>query len=239
MLAPTAVTTLAAVPAADSPTTGAWVGVSARAVALIFNTAKLQDSALPASILDLAQPAWKGTFGVAPGETDFQPIITTIVKLSGLDAATSWLKGVKANAATYDDNEALIAAVNRGEVAAGIVDHYYWYRMVDEVGASKVTSALHYFAKGDAGSLVDVSGAGQLASSKHPRSAQAFLAFLVGPTAQRIIADSQSYEYPLAAGVTTSKPLRPLADFGPPVISIADLGDGRQALQLLQQVGLL
>ncbi len=44
---------------------------------------------------------------------------------------------------------------------------------------ARCTRALHYFAPGDPGALIDVSGAGQTASSKHPGSAQAFLAFLV------------------------------------------------------------
>jgi iron(III) transport system substrate-binding protein len=238
-LAPTAAATLSAVPAADSPTDGDWVGVSARSVALAYNTKMITEAALPTSVLDFAKPAWKGKVGFAPGETDFQPIITAIIKLDGVDAATTWLKGLKANAKTYDDNEGLVAAVDRGEVATGILDHYYWYRLRDEVGAGKVSSALHFFAAGDPGSLVDVSGAGQLASSKHPRSAQAFLAFLVSQQAQTIIATSESYEYPLLAGVAAPKLVRPMSDFGPPVMSISDLGDGQQALQLLQQVGLL
>ena len=239
ILAPTSASTLSQVPTIDYPTSGTWVGVSARAVALVYNTSQVKETALPTSILDFAQPAWKGKFGFAPGETDFQPIVTAIVELKGLPAATAWLAGLKANAKVYDDNEALVAAVDRGEVMTGVIDHYYWYRLRDEVGAGKVGSALHYFAAGDPGSLVDVSGAGQLASSKHPKSAQAFLAFLVSKTAQDIIATSESYEYPLAAGVTTAKPLRPYADFGTPILSIDDLGDGQQALQLLQAAGLL
>ena len=239
LLATTTASTLAAVPSIDSPTTGNWVGVSARAVALVYNTSKAKESALPTSILDFADPVWKGKFGFAPGETDFQPIVTAIIQTKGLDAATAWLTGLKTNAKLYNDNEGLVAAVNRGEIETGVIDHYYWYRLSDEVGAGKVTSALHYFAAGDPGSLVDVSGAGQLLSSKHPGSAQAFLAFLVSKPAQDIIGTSESYEYPLAAGVTTSKPLRPFADFGTPVVTIAQLGDGQQAVRLLQQIGLL
>jgi iron(III) transport system substrate-binding protein len=239
LLSRTAATTLAQVPPQFNPASGNWVGVSARAVALAYNTTQLQPSELPSSILALAEPTWKGKLGIAPGETDFQPIVTTIIRLEGRAAAEAWLKGIKANSKVYADNEALIAAVNRGEVATGIVDHYYWYRMRDEVGRSKVHTALHYFAPGDAGALTDVSGAGQTTSSRHPGSAQAFLAFLVSREGQQIIADSESYEYPLASGVASTKGLRPLADFGPSPMTISQLGDGQQALQLLQQVGLL
>jgi iron(III) transport system substrate-binding protein len=239
LLAKTLPSTLAKVDTAYSPTTGDWVGVSARAVALGYNTGQVKEANLPTSVLDLAKPEWKGKVGLAPAETDFQPVITAIIKQRGLDAATTWLKGLKNNAKLYDDNEAVVAAINRGKVETGLLDHYYWYRLRDEVGTGSIHSALHYFAPGDPGSLVTVSGAGQTASSNHPGTAQAFLAFLVGPTAQKIIATSESYEYPLGSGVQTAKPLRPFSDFGPSPLTIAEFGDGRQALDLLQQVGLL
>jgi iron(III) transport system substrate-binding protein len=101
-----------------------------------------------------------------------------------------------------------------------------------------VHSALSYFAAGDPGSLVDVSGAGILGSGKHSQAAQAFLAYLVSQPAQQIIAASQSYEYPLLAGVDATKLDRKLAAAGP-VDSASDLGDGKQALDLMQSLGLL
>ena len=70
-----------------------------------------------------------------------------------------WLKALKRNAKVYDDNELVVAAVNKGSVATGLIDHYYWYRLRDEVGAASTHSALHYFAPRDPGMLVDVSGA--------------------------------------------------------------------------------
>jgi iron(III) transport system substrate-binding protein len=239
MLAKTDATTLAKVNAAYSPTSGDWVGVSARSVALAYNTGKVQESALPTSIVDFEKTEWKVKVGVAPTETDFQPIVTAMIKLDGVDATKTWLSGLKANAKTYADNEALVAAVDRGEVETGILDHYYWYRLRDEVGANKVHSALHYFKAGDPGALVDVSGAGQLAASKHPKSAQAFLAFLVSKSGQTVIANSESYEYPLGSGVQTTKVARKFSSLGAPPITIADLGDGQQAITMMQQAGLL
>jgi iron(III) transport system substrate-binding protein len=239
LLAPVDPAALRHVAARYSAPNGDWVGVSARSAVLVYNTSKVAAGALPATLQDLAGAAWKGKIGFAPTETDFQPLIAALVKLHGQPAAVTWLDGLKANGKVYDSNETLVAAVNRGEVAAGLIDHYYWYRLRDEVGPSQVHSALHYFAAGDAGSLVDVSGAGALKSSGHPALAQRFLAYLVSPPAQEIIAHSESYEYPLGSGVTTAKPLRPFASLQPPAVSIADLGDGRLPLMLLQQVGLI
>jgi iron(III) transport system substrate-binding protein len=239
LLAAVAPATLGHVAARFSSPHGDWVGVSARSAVLVYNTSQLPAAGLPAHLEDLALPAWRGKLGFAPTETDFQPLIAALVKLRGRPAALAWLTGLKANGKVYDSNETLVNAVNRGEVAAGLIDHYYWYRLRDEVGAGQVRSALHYFAPGDAGALVDVSGAAAMRSSRHPALAQRFLAYLVSPPAQRIIARSESYEYPLGSGVTTAKPLRPFAQLQPPAVGIDDLGDGRASLMLLQQVGLI
>jgi iron(III) transport system substrate-binding protein len=238
LLSKVAAGTLSAVPASDSSADGDWVGVSARSAAFAYNTTAVQSSQLPTSVKDLASAAWKGKLGIAPGETDFTPIVTRMIKAEGADAAKTWLQALKANGKVYSSNEDLIAAVNKGEVAAGVVDHYYWYRMRDEVGAGAVHSALAFFGSGDPGSLVDVSGVGILSSSKHQAAAQAFLAYLVSHPAQQIVATSQSYEYPLLADVTAAKLDKPLSAAGP-VVPATDLGDGKQALDLLQSVGLL
>ena len=68
-------------------------------------------------------------------------------------------------------------------------------------------SAIHYFAPRDPGYVINVSGAGILASSSHQAEAQKFLAFLVSPAAQQIIAHDESFEYPLGSGVTSARGL--------------------------------
>ena len=238
LLGPVDAATLAAIPAPNSAPNGHWVGVTARTVSLAFNTKALSESQLPTSVMDLALPALKDKIGIAPGETDFQPVVTAIAKLGGVDTATRWLKGLKTNAKVYDDNEGVMAAVDAGQVATGLLDHYYWYRFNDQANG-KVASALHSFAPGDAGALVDVSGAAVLAGSKHPAAAQAFLAYLVSAPAQQLIAHSQSWEYPLAAGVAPRAGVAPLPSLTPAPLTVSDLGDGAQALDLLRAVGLL
>ncbi|MEU8515662.1 extracellular solute-binding protein [Kitasatospora sp. NPDC048722] len=238
LLAPVAADTLTSVPAADSSPKGDWVGVSARTAAFLAATGKGADTAPPASVLDLAKPEWKGRLGIAPGETDFAPVVTQVIKAKGEDAARQWLKGLKDNAKVYDSNETLSAAINSGEVEGGVIDHYYFYRMRDEKGAGGTHGTLHYFPKGDPGSLVDVSGAAVLKSGKHQAAAQALLAYLASAPAQTVIADSASYEYPLVTGVR-GKPELPALDGIGTVADPAQLGDGKQALSLLQDAGLL
>jgi iron(III) transport system substrate-binding protein len=241
LLAPVAAATLAKTPAQYNSPQGDWVGISARVSVLIYNPSLISASALPTSVLQLANPKYKGKLAFAAGETDFQPVVTSVARSYGAAAASTWLDGIKENAGAhvYPDNETIADEVNRGAVAFGVVNQYYWYRMEAELGAANVHSKITYFAPHDPGYVVDVSGAGILKSSKNQAGAQKFLAFLVSKQGQDIIAHSISYEYPLDDGVLTTAPETPFNQLQPASISIADLGDGSTAIALLQKAGLL
>jgi iron(III) transport system substrate-binding protein len=241
LLAQVDAATLAKTPTQYDSPQGDWVGVSARVSVLIYNPSLISAAQLPTSVLQLANPKYKGKLAFAAGETDFQPIVTSVARAYGDTEASSWLNGIKDNAGShiYPDNETIADEVNRGAVAFGVVNQYYWYRMKAELGASNVHSKIAYFAPHDPGYVVDVSGAGILKSSKNQADAQKFLAFLVSKQGQEIIADGISYEYPLADGVQTTAPETPFNQLQPNSISIADLGDGSTAIALLQKAGLL
>jgi iron(III) transport system substrate-binding protein len=233
--------TLAHTPARFSSPQGDWEGVSARVSVLIYNPSLIKKSALPTNVLALANPKYKGKLAFAAGETDFQPIVTSVLKAYGKKAALKWLNGIKANSSShvYPDNETIADEVNRGVVAFGVVNQYYWYRMRAEIGKSNMRSLITYFAPHNPGYVLDVSGAGILKSSTHQVAAQEFLAFLVSKPGQEIISHSISYEYPIASGVTTSQPETPFQELKPYPISIAQLGTGAAAIALLNEVQLL
>jgi iron(III) transport system substrate-binding protein len=129
--------------------------------------------------------------------------------------------------------------VNSGQVALGIINQYYWYRLRAEDGASGMHSAIAYFAPHDVGYVIDVSGAGVLRSSAHKSEAQEFVTFLGSAEGQEIIAHSDSFEYPIGSHVTTSQPETPFNQLQPHAITIAQLGTGATAIQLLQEAQLL
>ncbi|HEY5318581.1 MAG TPA: extracellular solute-binding protein [Solirubrobacteraceae bacterium] len=241
MLAPVAPSTLALTPSRYSSPRGDWVGVSARVSVLIYNTQLLEPSQLPTSVMQLAEPQWKGKLAFAAGETDFQPIVTSVARTYGEAAALRWLDALKANAGThiYPDNETITDEVNRGQAAIGVINQYYWYRERAQVGASNMHSAIAYFAPRDPGYVIDVSGAAVLKSSTHKSAAQKLLAFLVGAQGQQIIAHSDSFEYPIASGVKTAQPETPFTRLRPDPIAVAALGDGATAISLLQKAQLL
>lgn len=242
LLAPVAPATLAGTPRAYDSPQGDWVGVSARVNVLIYNPALIAQDHLPTTVLQLADPRYRGKLALAAGETDFQPIVTSVADTYGQSAALNWLEGIKANAGSshsYPDNETVSDEVNRGAVAFGMVNQYYWYRLRAEIGPANLHCRIAAFAPGDPGYLIDVSGAAVLKSSRHSAAAQKFLAFLVSRQGQEIIAHSISFEYPLDAGVVTAANETPFDQLQPNPITIAQLGDGSAAVTLLRQAGLL
>jgi iron(III) transport system substrate-binding protein len=233
--------TLAHTPSRYNSPDGDWVGVSARVSVLIYNPSLIARSQLPTSVLQLANPRYQGKLAFAAGETDFQPIVTSVVRAYGKPAAVKWLEGIKSNAGghVYPDNETIADEVNRGAVAFGVVNQYYWYRMRAELGPSNMHSEIAYFAPHDPGYVLDISPAAVLKSSKHQAAAQKFLAFITSKQGQEIIAHSISFEYPIASGVTTAQPETPFDQLQPNDITIPELGDGSTAIALLKQAGLL
>jgi iron(III) transport system substrate-binding protein len=232
--------TFATVPAKYSSPNGDWIGVLARENVLAFNPKLIKESDLPASLMDLAQPAWKGKVAIAPSDADFLPLVKAVAALKGRPAALAWLKGLKTNAQVFDDDEGAVAAVERGSVATGVINNYYWARLRTEQGADKTVSQIHHFSNGDVGALINVSGAGALKSSRNAAAAQKFLAFMVSKELQTPLTQSDiDFEYPLLPGVTPNPLLKPFDQLQPPALSIAKIGDDREAAQLLRQAGLL
>jgi iron(III) transport system substrate-binding protein len=241
LLAPVDSSTLAHTPSKYNSPQRDWLGVSARVSVLIYNPSLIGASELPRSVTELADPKYSGKLAFAAGETDFQPIVSSYARAYGEAAALKWLEAIKSNAGShvYPDNETIADEVNRGAVAFGVVNQYYWYRMRAELGASNVPSKIAYFAPRDPGYVLDVSSAGILKSSRHQVDAQKFLAFLVSKQGQEIIVHSISFEYPIASGVSTATPETPFDRLQPNPITIPQLGDGSTAIALLRKSGLL
>jgi iron(III) transport system substrate-binding protein len=94
------------VPAQFRPSSGNWVGIAARSTVFAYNPTLLKDADLPKSIMDLADPSWKGRWAASPSGADFQAIVAAMLSLKGEDATAAWLKAEKENSIAYRGNTA-------------------------------------------------------------------------------------------------------------------------------------
>jgi iron(III) transport system substrate-binding protein len=226
------------VPAQFRPASNAWTGVAARSTVFAYNPSKLPADQLPKSLLDLQKPEWKGRWGAPPPKADFQAIVAALLELRGPEVTAQWLAGMKANAVLYSDNIATLRAVNSGEVAGGIIYHYYWYRDQAKTKEMSGNTKLHYFGNQDPGAFLSLSGAGVLKSSTKQDNAQRFLQFITSKAGQQILETGTSMEYPIASGVPANPALVPLDQLDPPTVDPSAL-DAKQVSDLMTRAGLL
>ena len=229
---------VAPIPAQYRPASGLWTGFVARSTVLVHNTDLIEESELPASIMELADPEWAGRISFSPTGADFQAIVAAILELEGDDATRAWLEGIKANGTVYDGNNVVLESVDSGESEVGIIYHYYWDRDQAESGTVSDSSALYFFGNQDPGAFVSVSGAGVLASSDKQADAEKFVEFLVSRTGQQGLADSYALEYPLVPGVELPEPVKPFSELDPPEVNVSDL-DSDRVVELMTEVGFL
>lgn len=223
----------------DNSPTGAWVAMALRVSSLVYAPSRVAQDNLPASVLDLARPQWKGKVAIAPTDSDFPPLVGAVIATHGEATARAWLAGLKRNARVHQDEEAVVAAVNRGDVAAGVINSYYWYRLQLELGKKAMHSALYYFSPDDPGAAVNISGAAVLKSSKKQDDAERFISFLVSEDGQQIIADSDDFEYLVRDDVPPNEVLPPIESIVHTPLAAASIGNGELAARLIRQAGLV
>jgi iron(III) transport system substrate-binding protein len=217
---------------------GRWVGVAARTTVFAYNKSKLTPAQLPKSLMDLADPTWKGRWAASPAGADFQAIVGAMLELKGEAVTAAWLKAMKQNATAYRGNGAALKAVNAGEIDGAVIYHYYYFGDQAKTGENSNNTALHYFRNEDPGAFISLSGGGVLATSKHPSQAQAFLKWIAGPGGQKILQTGDSYEYAVGIGAQSNPKLVPLSDLHAPKVEPSKLSS-KKVTDLMIGAGLL
>lgn len=217
---------------------GNWVGVSGRVRVLVYNTKMVDPADLPSSVLDLTDARFRSKVGIAPTNGSFQDFITGMRKLEGDERTLAWLKGMVDNKArTFQNNDAILEAVQRGEIPFGLVNHYYNERAKKE--NPRTPTENHLFADGDPGTMILVTAAGVIDTSDHVKSARRLVEFLLSKEAQSYFA-TETLEYPLGAGVKpTVEDLPALDSIAVPHLDLSGLGGGLQKTrELIRDSGL-
>ena len=214
-------------------TDNTWVGVSGRSRVLSYDPNQISAAELPKSVLDLADAKWQGKIGIAPTNASFQSAVTAMRVLKGEAETSKWLAAMKKNAVLFEKNSQILEAVESGEIAAGLINHYYWYERAAEVGEENMKSKMSWFADGDPGNLVNVAGVGVLSDKPE---AQTFAKWLLGNSAQTFFVEKTA-EYSLI-GLPAKQGLPALDKIAAPKIDLSALAPLAQTLDLIRNAGL-
>ncbi|HVM12787.1 MAG TPA: extracellular solute-binding protein, partial [Egibacteraceae bacterium] len=172
-----------------------------------------------------------------PTNGSFQAFATAMRVQLGDEETREWLEGMVANdVQTFENNAAQVEAAGRGEIAIGLVNHYYLYRFTEE--SPDFAAANKFLAGDDPGALVNVAGLGVLETSDQQERALELVDFLLSQEAQEYFSEETS-EYPLVEGVAARDDLPPLDELDTPDIDLSDLDDLAGTLELLQDAGVL
>jgi iron(III) transport system substrate-binding protein len=213
-----------------------WVGITGRA--RVFAYAPDRVKVLPTSVTDLVKPIYRNQIGIAPTNASFQAFLTALIENKGNGFAKAWLEDMQANGVKiYLKNSAIVEAIDKGEISMGLTNHYYIWEVSEALGRA-INVKNGFFAPGDLGNLINVSGAGILKTSAKQKAAQDLINYLTSATAQeKFVTDT--HEYSLIQGATPPTDLPALDAIGAPSIDLRTLNNIKATQDLLIQVGLL
>ena len=215
-----------------------WVGISGRARVIVYSTELVSEDELPTSVKDLTDPKWKGRIGWPPGNASFRTMVTAMRLMWGEEETRQWLLDMLANEpGVFPKNTPIVAAAGAGEVAVGLVNHYYLHRFIQEAGDDFAARNL-FLKNGGPDSLVMVAGAGILGTSENRDNAETFMRFMLSKVAQQYFA-GQTFEYPLVKGVNTHRLLPPIDTLNGPGIDLSSLSDLQGTDALLRETGVI
>lgn len=214
-----------------------WVGFAGRARAIPYNTSAISESGVPDSVQDFPDTAaFEGELGWAPSYGAFQSFVTAMRLLRGESVTRAWLNDMQDHGVEVFPNESRISnEVANGTLTAGFANHYYALRVRSQRQNAPIELA---FTSGDAGALINVSGAQIIEGASDEELAENFIRHLLTIEAQEFFA-TRTFAYPTISATEPVGELPTIDELNPPDIDLAELADTGPTLDLLNETGVL
>jgi iron(III) transport system substrate-binding protein len=229
-----------AIPAQFRAPDNAWVGLSGRFWIVVYNRTMVQPDQVK-SLLDLADPKWKDKIAIPNSGSEYLQAGVSVIRATYGDEKTrQFLQGLKTNADSqvYQKSSQIVDAVAKGQVALGIVNHYYVYRHLAAQPEAPIAVLMPDQQEGGMGAIMNVAGVGIVKSTNHLDSAKLLVEFLVAQAGQKLFADLDK-EYPLHPDVKTDPALVERKSFHAALVPLAKLAELREpTIALIEEVGL-
>jgi iron(III) transport system substrate-binding protein len=192
---------------------GYWTGFSARMRIIAYNTKQVTETEAPRSVLDLADPPWKGQVAIADprfGSTSFH--VAALYAVLGDAKADDFFRRLKANdVKVVDGNSVVRDLVVRGEVKVGLTD-------TDDVNVALQAGAPIGMVLPDRdgmGVAVMPNMVSLIRGAPRTEAGQRFIDYLLSAEVERILAQSEAVQVPLHQGVEGPENIPPISSFKP------------------------
>ncbi len=217
-----------------------WIGLSGRFWVVVYNTTLVKPDQVK-SLLDLADPTWKGKIAIPNAGSEYLQAGVSVIRASlGDDPTKKFLEGLRDNAGTqvYQKSSQIVDAVAKGQVAMGIVNHYYVYRHLAIQPTAPLAVVMPDQQEGGMGAIMNVAGIGILKHTPRLEHAKLLVEFLVAQAGQKMFADLDK-EYPLHPEVKADPALIERKSFRAALVPLTKLAELREpTLLLIEQVGM-
>lgn len=213
---------------------GSWVALTLRPRVIMVNTDLIAPEEAPQSMLDLTAPAWKGRIGAADSRNGAMVAqLVAMRHLLGEEAMTAFVKGLAENDTQWFGGHTDVRkAVGAGELAIGLVNHYYYH--LSKAEGAPVAVVYPDQEEGGMGLIVNSTNAGIIDGARHPKLAKRFIDFMLSPEGQKVYAEL-NFEYPVTPGVATAEGVPPLSDFKLADVTLKTMWDELEPTQQAAQ----
>jgi len=198
---------------------GRWTGFSARMRVIAYNTNLVPETEAPRSVLDLANPKWKGQVAIADprfGSTSFH--VAALYTALGDERADDFFRRLKANGVhIVDGNSVVRDLVARGDVKVGLTD-------TDDVSVAIEAGqpvGMVLPDKDGIGVPLMPNMVSLIAGAPHPNEGRRLVDFLLSPETERALAASEAVQIPLHADVPGPKRIPAIRTFKPMTLDYA------------------
>ncbi len=217
---------------------GRWLGTSARARVLAYNTNLVKEEDLPKTLEELADPKWKGKLGWAPSNASFQAHVSALRTLWGEEKTEEWLKAMIEDKPTaYPKNATQVSAVGNGEIAVAWTNHYY-INILKQQNPNLPVKSYNFPTPHDAGNLLIVCGAGITQHTTNRKEAEQLLNYLISePVQERFV--NEVFEYPARQGIPVNPDVASLESIQFADVDQGSMADVEPTLELLKKYGLI
>jgi iron(III) transport system substrate-binding protein len=227
-----------AVPEGYRDADGRWAGLAVRARTILYNPDAVDPSELDAeeTYAGLTDPTWSGRLCMRDSSEAYtQSLVASLIALHGEGRTREIVQGWLDNDVEIMSNDVLlIEAVAAGTCDVAIVNHYYVARELEDDPDLNVE--LYWASQEGAGTHVNLSGAGVVASSDNKADAQELIEWLATDGQHDFIGGN--HEYPANPDVEPDELVASFGEFTPMELDAQAYGENNAAaVDLLAELG--